>query len=110
MALLLKIGIVKKKKKDNNAFCFKLNNKKIYNIKKDQYAICCRTNNGPSFWDGKSNYAFIWCEEEFFTSKNNHTCRVEESSFDNIEKNYEINNGEKNFQISEIEVFQILII
>ncbi len=99
-------------KKDIYAFCFQLNNKKIYNIKNDINinAICCRKDNGPSFYDGKSGWAFIWSVGNFFTSDNNHTCTIQLCGYDNVSQDYEINNGEQYYNIAEIEVFQIIII
>ena len=52
-----------------------------------------------SFWDGKSNSAFIWCDGDFFDSSNNHTCKIQESAFDNISQDYEINFLELFFEI-----------
>ena len=36
------------------------------------------------------------------------TCDVKSSCFDGISSDYEISNGDRQFQLSEIEVFQIL--
>ena len=36
------------------------------------------------------------------------TCPISSSCFDGINSDYEISNGEYNFKLQEIEVFQIL--
>ena len=39
---------------------------------------------------------------------NSNTCKKSESHFEGINIDYEINNGEFNFNIQEIEVYQVL--
>ena len=88
--------------KDEKAFVFSINEKKIYkNGKPDEPAIYCNNNFGPVF---KNNCFKIY--DEFL--KNGGICgKIEESNFVTQEKEYEINGGEEKFDIKEIEVFQI---
>ena len=88
--------------KDEKAFVFSINEKKIYkNGKPDEPAIYCNNNFGPVF---KNNCFKIY--DEFL--KNGGICgKIEESNFVTQEKEYEINGGEEKFDIKEMEVFQI---
>ena len=88
--------------KDEKAFVFSINEKKIYkNGKPDEPAIYCNNNFGPVF---KNNCFKIY--DEFL--KNGGICgKIEESNFMTQEKEYEINGGEEKFDIKEMEVFQI---
>ena len=88
--------------KDEKAFGFSINEKKIYkNGKPNESAIFCHNNYGPGF----KNY-FFKTYNEFF--KNGGICgKNEESNFIGQEKEYEINGGEEKFEIEEIELFQI---
>ena len=89
--------------KDEKAFGFSLNEKKIYaNGKPDESIIFCNNNYGPIF----NNY-FFKIYDGFF--KNGGICgKNEESNFVGQEKDYEINGGEEKFDIEEMEMFQIL--
>ena len=88
--------------KDEKAFGFSINEKKIYkNGKPDEFAIHCNNNYGPIF---KNNFFKIY--NEFL--KNGGICgKIEESNFAGQEKEFEINGGEEKFEIEEMEVFQI---
>ena len=89
--------------KDEKAFGFSINEKKIYkNGKPDEFAISCNNNYGPIF---KNNF-FKVCNEFM---KNGGICgKIEESNFVGQEKEFEINGGEEKFDIEEMEIFQIL--
>ena len=88
-------------RKDDNAFCFSLNLNKIYKSKKTNYSINCNNSNNYGF----GNY--------FFSINNN--CLSKGGmmndglnvSYDNQKMENEINNGETNYQIVEVEVFEI---
>ena len=88
--------------KDEKAFGFSLNLKKIYkNGKPNEFAIFCNNNYGPVF---KNNYFKIFNE----CLKNGGICgKIEESNFIGQEKNYEFNGEEEKFEVEDIEVFQI---
>ena len=90
---------------DNNAFIFSLFTRKIYNIKKDQNAIMDFQNNGPCFYSN-GDY-IIYIPSKMFDDLSN-TCGISSSYFEGMKMDFEINNGEKYFNIQEIEVYQIL--
>ena len=86
---------------DNKAFLFSLDLKKIYNITPDQYAIDCNPKSGPSFSGGS-----LFIPDNFF-AKFGKTCAA--GGPYKFEKDYELNNGKKNFIVKELEIFQIKI-
>ena len=88
--------------KDEKAFGFSINLKKVYkNGKPDEFIIFCNNNYGPVF---KNIYFKIF--DECF--KNGGICgNMEESNFIGQEKDYEFNGEEKKFEVEDIEVFQI---
>jgi len=91
--------------KDNNAFVFSCFNKKIYNIKKEQNAIMDYQNNGPCFYSN-GDY-IIYIPNKMFDDLSN-TCSISSSYYEGMTMDYEINNGDKYFNIQEIEVYQVL--
>ena len=81
-----------------------MNLKKIYNIKEDSY----------SFRDDPSDMVDLYNNQirtydNFLARKDCHTCTKSdaEKSFYGFEKDYELNNGEQNFTVQEMETFQI---
>ena len=87
--------------KDEKAFGFSINEKKIYNNgNPNESIIYCNNNYGPVF----KNYFKIFNE----CLKNGGLCgKKEESYFVGQEKDYEINGGKEKFDIEELEIFQI---
>ena len=92
------------KVKDAKAFCFSLNKKKIYNIINEKPAIYCSKSCGPCFLSEKS--CFIYLRYNFI-NKEQHTCKKSESYYDGLSQDYELNNGEENFRVKELEVYKI---
>ena len=88
--------------KDEKAFGFSINLKKIYpNGKPNEEAIFCNNNYGPVF---KNIYFKIFDE----CLKNGGICgTIEESNFIGQDEDYEFNGGEEKFEVEEIEIFQI---
>ena len=88
--------------KDEKAFGFSVNLKKIYqNGKPNEAAIFCNNNYGPVF---KNIYFKIFDE----CLKNGGICgKIEESNFIGQDNDYEFNGGEEKFEIEELEIFQI---
>ena len=88
-------------RKDDDAFCFSIDLKKIYKSKKTDRSIQCDNDYGPIFGS------------TFFRINNN--CLINGGKMDEkLNENYEgqqkeneINNGETNFGIIEVEVFDI---
>ena len=90
--------------KDEKAFGFSINEKKVYkNGKPNEPAIFCNNNYGPVF---KNNFFKIFDE---FLKKGGVCGKIEDSNFVGQEKDYELNGGEEKFEIEEMEVFQIAL-
>jgi regulator of replication initiation timing len=87
-------------KQDDNAFCFSLDKQKIYNIVKGKKAIYASPDNGPTFQN-----CIFQIEENFF--ENGGTCDVLVKQYDNIEEELEINGGNQNFLVEDLEVFVV---
>ena len=88
--------------KDEKAFTFSINNKKIYdNGKIDENAIFCHNNLCICF----NNFFKIY--DELFI-KGGKCERIKDSNFIGQEKEYEFNGGEEKFNIEEFEVYQII--
>ena len=98
-------------KRDEKAFCFSLNLKKIYNVSIPNEAIQPNENCGPSF----ANSLFVIMDESF---KNGGSCSYRfkplysfhswDRQYGTIEKDYEITGGKERFGVKEVEVFQII--
>ena len=92
--------------KDKNAFVFSLNKNKIYEIlnpEKNAGDHCKGW--GPIF---RSDAFAVW-NKNFFSYDRHTVGTRSESNYGAMNEDYEINNGEKNFGIKELEVFQIII-
>ena len=88
------------KKKDESTFLFSLNNKKKYNIKNEQIQNAIYGNNSYfAFGDGFDLSIYDQC-----TLKNYSYCSS--CSFNTTEK-YELNGGQKNFYVDELEVYHV---
>ena len=90
------------KKNDYNSFVFSLNLKKLYFPKKNSYSIYCDKNKGPSF------IGMFTVNENMLDMKSDINpwdiqCYVNEDD------DFEINGGSKDFEIEELEVFEVLI-
>jgi gas vesicle protein len=89
-------------KKDKNAFCFSIDKKKIYNSIQDKNAIFACPDFGPAF----ENCIFEIKDKCFEFGG---LCSDESQNyFDNHESVCEINNGEEQFDVEDIEVFLVL--
>ena len=89
-------------KKDKNAFCFSLDKKKIYNSIKGKSAIFACPDSGPAF----ENCIFE-IKDKCFSAGG--LCSDESDSYyDNHENACEINGGEDQFEVEEVEVFSVL--
>ena len=96
-------------KKDNKgiAFCYSLDLFKIYNnIDTAESSIICYNNEGPDFYGGDSCMFDIYFPIDTRLSVTGY--KKSDTSYGQIEKDYEINNGESYFVMQELEVFQIL--
>ena len=86
-------------KDDNNSFLFSLDLKKVYKIIPGKNAIYCYPKSGPCF-----SQESLYIPNNFF--KKPGKTRIFGGPFQ-FEKDYEINNGEKNFLVKELEIFQV---
>ena len=89
-------------KKDKNAFCFSLDKKKIYNSINGKNAIFACPDFGPAF----ENCIFEIKDKCF---EYGGLCSDESQNyFDNHESICEINNGDEQFDVEDVEVFFVL--
>ena len=88
-------------KRDENAFIFSINSKKMFKSTKYESSIFCKAGYGP-FFGGNSNasYAELW-----FCSKN--SCGFYNNRIYK-DLNKECTQGLKNFELDELETFQVL--
>ena len=89
------------KKKDYKAFIFSLDKMQIYDIIPGEQAIGCYKNYGPIFL----GYQIIINDEAF--TRGGSTCLRGKNY--NTNEDYELNDGVKQFQIKEIEVFEVKV-
>ena len=87
------------KKIDNNAFVFSIDKNKIYDVRKNDFAIGGYPKFGPVFFGCQ-----IRIYDDFFT-KGGSTCHKGLNYNTTID--YELNNGEQNFIVKDIEVYSI---
>ena len=89
---------------DDKSFLFSIDYMKIYNYVKGNDAIYHDNNYGPSF-----KYCIYLYND--FSKNNNYTYDKKSSnqSYSGFNRDYEFNNGEQNFSVAEIEVFQIIL-
>ena len=93
--------------KDDKAFIFSLDTKKLYLSKKGKFSKHSNDSYGPIFGSNEDwDYPIIINGKYFFSNKSHRTC-IKDCSYDNFEIDYELNKGNKNFEVSEIEVYQI---
>ena len=93
--------------KDDKAFIFSLDNKKLYFPKKGKFSKHSNDNYGPIFGSNIDHgYPIIIRGKYFFSNQNHQTC-IKDCSYDNLEIDYELNKGNKNFEVSEIEFYKI---
>ena len=86
-------------------FCFSLDLFKIYNFDNNyNHSIVCNNNYGPNFNGGDNIFFYIYNDNGYGST----TYKTKSNSFGKIDNDYEINNGQSEFSVIEMEVFQIL--
>ena len=90
-------------KKDDSAFLFSFDKMKIYKIKKGCRAIACYSQSGPCFFGSKSDTIHI---ENNFLESSSHTDK-KNVIYEKMEEDYELNRGEADFVVKELEIFKI---
>ena len=91
-------------KNDDQAFLFSVDFQKIYDIKHNLYAIFCNKNCGPIFC-AKSDGLYNICIPDKYFKCTSYTCK-KGIPFNTTEP-FELNHGEKEFQVVELEIFRI---
>ena len=92
-------------KKDDFAFLFSLDKMKIYKVRKDIKVIYCDSNFGPCFGEKDNKDLQI---SDNYLSQNSYVGRAN-GSFLNMSQDYELNQGNKEFQVEKLEIFKIII-
>ena len=97
-------------KKDDKiiCFCFSLDLFKIYNFN-DNYnsSIFCSNDYGPYFYSSnEASFLYIYNNNGSLIGSTSYKTKY--NSFGKFDYDYEINNGQSNFSVVELEVFQIL--
>ena len=87
--------------KDDAAFVFSFNKKKIYPILKGRNAIRCCYCCCPQFCN---NTIYLYSE---FLSKNGNFVNGKNDNYEGFSIDYELNNGNKNFKALELEIHQL---
>mgnify|MGYP002624336388 CR=1 FL=1 len=87
-------------KEDDSAFIFSLTKLKTYDVNQKESAIWCYPNNGPIF----GGYQIDIFDR--FMSRDSNKTGKKGSGYDTYE-DFELNNGEKNFVVDELEVYEI---
>jgi hypothetical protein len=88
---------------DSNAFIFSYNLKKIYKIKNPEFALHCQSGDCRLSF-GSTSYAIL-LGNNFLTKNSGRIGEMIDYSGENSKM--EINGGEKDYQVLELEVFQI---
>ena len=96
------------RKDDKNiCFCFSLDLFKIYNFNDNcQLSIHICNNSSLRFTGDDGQFINIYNENGLLFGNTSYT--IKSNAFGKIDKNYEINNGQKEFSVIEMEVFQII--
>jgi len=90
---------------DDNAFLFSLDKKKIYEINPGNAAVYCNKRFGPIFCAKKDDTNYNICICDNFLSNTSNTAK-NSISF-KIDEEYELNFGEKDFIIKELEIYKL---
>ena len=99
-----KVGFKKvkgNKYKDDLAFVFSIDKKKIYHIKKGKDAIRCCSCCCPQFCDST-----IYLLHNFLSTNRNYV-NPKNDNYEGFTIDYELNNGTQNFKVIELEIYQI---
>ena len=91
-------------RKDIESFLFSVDFQKIYEMKQNLYSIFCNKNCGPIFC-GKSDGLYNICISDKFLKNKSYTCKYG-IPFNTTEL-FELNHGETEFQVIELEVYKI---
>ena len=93
----------KKGNKDDNAFIFSIDKMKIFEVEKGTIATCSLKNYGPVFYGYEHENIFLM--DDFFSDRRNVARKGDRYK---TTEDFEINNGEENFYVKELEIYQVL--
>ena len=93
-------------KKDNLSFIFNFQNRKIYHIKQGENATYCDNNSLINFYGGRGCSTLL-VSNNFLSDSNNNTCTLEDTAFNGFNSDYELNNGNQCFSISDFEIYEV---
>ena len=99
-------GLYGENRNDKDAFAFSLNLSKIY-LPKNEPSLHFNEYYGPIFGNNNHLRYIFFVESDNFFEKGGWTCTVKNNAYDGFLVDYEINGGKKNFQIKEMEVYQL---
>ena len=91
--------------RDDNAFLFSIDRQKVYDIIPGNNAIYCNRKFGPIFCSKPDSTAYsIFIPDNYLKNKSTTTKKC---FCYKMEENFELNNGTKEFQVKELEVFRL---
>jgi hypothetical protein len=90
---------------DDNAFLFSIDKKKIYEINPGNAAVYCNKRFGPIFCSKKDDTNYNICISDNFLSNISTTSKKSECY--KVDEEYELNFGEKDFIIKELEIYKL---
>jgi len=91
--------------RDDNAFLFSIDRQKVYDIIPGNNAIYCNRKFGPIFCSKPDSTAYsIFIPDNYLKNKSTTTKKCFCYKMDD---NFELNNGTKEFQVKELEVFRL---
>ena len=93
---------------DDNAFLFSIDKKKIYEIIPGNAAVYCNKRFGPIFCSKKDDSNYNICIVDNFLSNKSTTAK--HSVNYKINEEYELNFGEKDFIVEELEIYKLILV
>ena len=98
----------KELKKDDLAFIFNYQTKKIHHNMKGEYAIRCTNNYLIDFYNSREGDSTLALPDGCLCNKcYSYTCSMNDTSYSNFSIDYELNDGENTFKVSEFELYEI---
>jgi hypothetical protein len=92
--------------KDEKAFVFSLEYKKIYLPNKNYLSKHSNDAYGPIFGNNNTGYPIL-IDGPNFSSRKDHFTSTVKCDYDNFTFDYELNKGNQYFEVKEIEVYQV---
>lgn len=93
---------------DDNAFLFSIDKQQIYEIVPGHSAVYCNKRFGPIFCSKKDDNNYNICIVDNFLSNKSTTARY--SCNYKIKEEYELNHGEKDFIVEQLEIYKLILV